>query len=103
MFETKEIRLTIMAIMVALFVMSFWSPVMAITAPAPGSFAYDIYDIAVEGILRGPIGFVGGVVAMAVGAIAAIQARILLALPAILGGALLLKADNVVTSLGMII
>lgn len=103
MFETKEFRVTMMTIMVALFVMSFWSPVMAITAPSTGSFAYDIYDIAVDRILKGPIGFVGGVVAMAVGAIAAIQARILLALPAILGGALLLKADNIVTSLGMIV
>lgn len=103
MFETKEFRVTTMVIMVALFVMSFWSSVMAITTPSAGSFAYDIYDIGVDKILKGPIGFVGGVVAMAVGAIAAIQARILLALPAILGGALLLKADNVVTSLGMII
>ena len=103
MFETREIRLSCMAIMIALFILSFWSPVMAITTPAAGSFAYDIYDIAVDRVLKGPIGFVGGVVAMVVGAIAAIQARILLALPAILGGALLLKADNIVTSLGMIV
>lgn len=103
MFETKEFRITIMAIMVALFILSFWSPVMAITAPTTGSFAYDIYDIAVDKILKGPIGFVGGVVAMVVGAIAAIQARILLALPAVLGGALLLKADSIVASLGMIV
>jgi len=103
MLENREIRLSCMAIMGALFVLVFWSPVLAITTPSTGSFAYDIYDIAVDKFLKGPIGFVGGVVAMTVGAIAAIQARILLAIPAVLGGALLLKADSIVTSLGMIV
>jgi hypothetical protein len=103
MIETKEFRMTTISVMVVLFVLSFWSLVMAITAPAAGSFAYDIYDIAVDRILKGPIGFVGGMIAMVVGAISAIQARILLAIPAILGGALLLKADSIVTSLGMIV
>ena len=103
MIETKEFRMTMISVMVVLFVLGFWSSVMAITTPAAGSFAYDIYDIAVDRILKGPIGFVGGMIAMVVGAIAAIQARILLAIPAILGGALLLKADNIVTSLGIIV
>ncbi len=34
--------------------------VSAITAPAAGSFAYDLYDVAVNDIVKGAPGFVGG-------------------------------------------
>ena len=73
------------------------------TAPSTGSFAYDIYDIGVNSILKGPIGFIGGVGAIVFGAIEAIRGRILEAVPAILGGAALLKADSIVQTLGCII
>ncbi len=75
----------------------------AITAPASGTFAYSVYDIGVNQILKGPIGFVGGVGAVVWGAIAAIQGRIMTAVPAIIGGASMLKADSIVSSLGAII
>ncbi|AEA33605.1 hypothetical protein [Hippea maritima] len=75
----------------------------AITAPASGSFAYDVYDVGVNSILKGPIGFVGGVGAVVFGAIAAVQGRVLTAVPAILGGAAMLKADTIVSSLGAIV
>ena len=74
----------------------------AIMAPAAGTFAYDIYDIAVNSILKGPIGFVGGVGAIVFGAIEAMRGRILEAVPAILGGAALIKADAIVMTLGCI-
>lgn len=74
----------------------------AITAPAQGSFAYDVYDIAVGKMLGGPIGFVGGVMAMAIGAVMAIQQRIMAAVPAVIGGAMLLKADSIIESLGAV-
>jgi len=73
----------------------------AFTAPASGSFAYTVYDVAINHILNGPIGFVGGVGAMALGAVMAIQQRIMMAIPAILGGATLINADNLVTTLGL--
>jgi hypothetical protein len=76
---------------------------LAITVPATGSFAYDIYDIAVNSILKGPIGFVGGVGAIVFGAIEAMRGRVLEAIPAILGGAALLKADTIVQTLGCIV
>ena len=75
----------------------------AITAPTgPTDFAYDVYDIGVNRILNGPIGFVAGVGAMVAGAVAAIQQKIALAAMAILGGAVLLNADSMITSLGMV-
>ncbi len=77
-------------------------PAFAITAPADG-FAYDIYDIAVNRILKGPIGFVAGAAAIVIGAVAAIQQKVMGAVPAILGGAALLKADAITASLGALI
>lgn len=60
-------------------------------------------DIAVTQILQGPIGFVAGVAAMVVGAVSAIQQRIMEAIPAILGGAVLMNAETLVTSLGVVV
>jgi hypothetical protein len=73
----------------------------AVTAPASTTvFAYDVYQIGVNGVLKGPIGFVGGVAAIVFGAVTAIRGAILQALPALLGGGVLLKADSIVTTLG---
>ncbi len=85
-----------------LFIPDLISSAAAITTPAQGSFAYDVYDIAVEKILKGPVGYVGGAAAMVVGAITLIGGRILQAVPAILGGAVLLKSDTLITGLGLI-
>lgn len=98
----KEVRL-MLVFMAAAMVLGLSSVASAITAPAAGSFAYDVYDIGVNKILKGPIGFIGGVSAIVIGAIAAIRAQIMLAIPAILGGAVILKADTITTSLGMTI
>jgi len=75
---------------------------VAITAPAAGSFAYDVYDMAVNSILKGPIGFVAGLAAVCFGAALAIQQKIGGAIPALLGGAVLLKADTIVSSMGLL-
>lgn len=88
----------------SLLIFCHYGQALAITAPAAGSsFAYDIYDIGVNSILKGPIGFVAGVGAIVFGAIEAIRGRILGAVPAILGGAALLKADSIVQTLGCIV
>lgn len=73
----------------------------AFTAPSAGTFAYTVYDVAINQMLNGPIGFVAGVGAMALGAVMAIQQKIMLAIPCILGGAVLLNAESLVTTLGM--
>lgn len=75
----------------------------AFTAPTgTDEFAYDVYDIAITKILQGPIGFVAGVGCMVAGAAAAIVQKLALAALAILGGAVLLNADSMVESLGMV-
>jgi len=78
-------------------------PAMAITAPTTGSFLYDVYDIGIDKILKGPAGFVTGVAAMAIGAWSLVRTQLMVAIPAIIGGGLFLKADSLVTSLGALI
>ena len=79
------------------------SNALAMTVPTSGSFAYDLYDIGVNQILLGPIGFVGGCAAMVVAAILAVRQMLLPAACAVLGGAFMLKADSVVASIGALV
>lgn len=76
---------------------------LAMATPSSGSFAYDLYDIAVNQILLGPIGFVAGVACMVVAAVMAIRQMLVPAVGVILGGAFLLSADTVVTTIGTVI
>ena len=97
--STKQLILLSAVILVT----SMATNALALAAPGAGTFAYDIYDIAINSILKGPIGFVAGAAAIVFGSVIAIQGKILAAVPAILGGAALLKADSIVTTLGAII
>jgi len=80
----------------------------AITAPAapaagaPVPLAYDIYDVAVNGILKGPIGYVVGIATIVFGATQLIKAWPI-ALMSVLGGTAIIKSDTIVSSLGMMI
>ncbi|MDQ5988250.1 MAG: hypothetical protein CSYNP_04008 [Syntrophus sp. SKADARSKE-3] len=102
--KSDQVRAVLIIILAQLaFSTGLVQEVLAVAAPAAGSMAYDIYDIAVNSILKGPIGVVAGIGAVAFGAFAAIQSKIMEAVPALLGGAALLKADAIVTSMGMLI
>ncbi len=76
---------------------------LALTAPGSGTFAYDLYDIGINQILKGPIGFVAGVACMVLAAVLAVRQMLLPAVCCVLGGAFLLKADSVVETIGAII
>jgi len=93
--------ISILAVLVAACLMS--ANAMAMAVPAAGSFAFDLYDIGVNQILLGPIGFIAGVACMVFAAILAIRQMILPAAGVVLGGAFLLKADSVVQSVGAMI
>ena len=98
----KKEELVKMLLFTLFSVMAIEPSAFAITAPAAGSFAYDVYNMAVNSILKGPIGFVCGLAAVCFGAALAIQQKIGGAIPALLGGAVLLKADTIVTSMGLL-
>lgn len=75
---------------------------MAITAPTTGSFAYDLYDVAVNDILNGAPGFVGGLAGVAYSA-TKLGTNWMLAVLGILGSTAVLQADAITTSLGAVI
>ena len=75
-----------------------------ITAPtAAGSpLGYDLYDVAVNDMLKGPAGFVGGLGAIVYGVSQLAKSWMIAAL-SVLGGSAIIKADTIVASLGAII
>ena len=79
--------------------------VLAWTTPAAGSFAYDVYDIAVNKILNGPIGFVTGMGIMGAGGYFIANSRaggMAAGIPMILLGGSLIKLDSIITTLGYV-
>jgi hypothetical protein len=96
----KKSNVTVFAVLTIILLQA---NAFAMTTPAAGSFAYDLYDIAVNQILLGPIGFVAGVAAMVFAAILSIRQMILPAAGVVLGGAFLLSADTVVQTIGTVI
>ena len=77
--------------------------VFAMAAPAAGTFGYSIYTLGITNILKGPIGFVVGALALAYGAYLVIQAKIFPAIGALLGGGILITADALLVSMGLLI
>lgn len=73
----------------------------AITGPAPGSFGYDLYDVAVNDMINGAPGFVGGLAGVVISASKLSQNWMYAAL-GILGSTAVLSADTITTSLGYI-
>lgn len=74
----------------------------AITAPAAGSFAYDMYDVGVNKILKGAPGFIGGMVGIVYSA-TQLSSNWKGAGLGILASTAVIKADSITTSLGMIV
>ena len=97
----NEIRLTL-TVMIAVVIGLIATDALAVSAPS-GGFAQDVYDIFVTRMLKGPIGFVGGCIAVILGAILVIQHKIIHGAGAVIGGAIVLKADAIVESLGAVL
>ena len=79
------------------------STAWAISVPESGAFGYELYDLAINDILNGPIGFLGGASAIVMGGYFAIRQQIMQSLPCIIGGGAILNADNMVTGLGLLL
>ena len=67
------------------------------------SLGYTVYDIVVTKILNGPIGVVAGVAFIVLGALQAARNNLVGAVPAIIAGGVLIKAEDIVEGLGAII
>ena len=78
------------------------SVAMAATVPADKkTLGYSLYDTVVNQMLDGPIGFIGGVALIVVSAIN-ISKNVMLACTGVLGGTAVLKADDIVQTMGAI-
>jgi len=79
------------------------SEVWAWSTPQQGSFAYDVYDIAINKIAKGPIGFVAGAGLMVGAIFSATRAAWVPAVLMAVGSGALFNVDTIVNSLGYII
>jgi hypothetical protein len=73
---------------------------MAFTVPTSGSFAYDLYDLAVNQILKGPIGFVAGIGFLILCVFAIAKQMVLPAILCLFAGVILIEADSILVTLG---
>ena len=80
----------------------FWGQAMAFTAPAAGAFGYDVYDIAVNQILGGPIGFIGAVALIVWGA-TKMMTNWMITVVCVIAGSILIRAEDMVTTLGAVV
>lgn len=89
-----------LAMLVAVLV----SPMMveAFTAPAAGSLGYDIYNVVVNQLLSGPIGFVGAIILIVWGA-TQVMKQWLITVLCVICGTIIIKCQTIVTSLGALV
>ncbi|MBU1171336.1 MAG: hypothetical protein KKD44_17395 [Proteobacteria bacterium] len=78
------------------------SNAFAIQPPTADSFAYTLYDLAVIQGLQGALGFVGGLFAVLYGVYLGAQNKYLPAVGTAICGGVLIGADRLVTSMGMV-
>ncbi|OES24211.1 hypothetical protein [Alteromonas macleodii] len=89
--------------MIAFVAMFASAAALAITAPAVGSLGYDLYDIFVLQGIQGAPGFLGGVIGIAYSATMMNSGNWKLPALGVLGSSALIRADDITTTLGMII
>ncbi|EAT0258223.1 conjugative transfer protein TraE [Salmonella enterica] len=96
--DTRQAKV-VTALFMFLALLVFSQGVFAFTTPSTGSFGYNVYDIAINKIASGPIGFVGGAWLIAMGS-TKMNEGWTRALPFILAGSCLIKLDEITQSLG---
>jgi hypothetical protein len=82
---------------------AFHQPAYAFTKPVAGALAYDIYDIGVNKLLKGPAGYVGGALLLVLGVATLISGKWPITVVAFLAGGILAKIDTIITTLGAVI
>jgi hypothetical protein len=91
-----------MAMVVTLLLLGSALPSFAITAPASGTLFYDVYDIVVNSMLKGAVGFVAAILVFMMGIGLFFMQKVIPGIIGVVCAALVIKADAIVTSLGLI-
>lgn len=92
-----------LSIAIGLVIVSAVAALATFSNLSSGGFGSQVYDIAINKILQGPIGFISAMFAIFCGAHCAMTGKIMVSIPCILGGAAVLKAASLVASLGALI
>ncbi len=82
----------------ALIPMFAGNAMAGILAPTAGSLFYDVYDLAINNILKGAVGFVIGCALIGTGIWLASKVRLLEAISSVISGILVIKLDSLLTS-----
>jgi hypothetical protein len=102
--RNKNLHLPVMMLAVAVAMFLFSSlDAHAVTAPAAGSFMYDAYDIVVNSLLKGALGFVVAIFVFVTGIAMFFRQMIIPGVVCIVCTALIIKSDAIIASLGMLI
>ena len=83
--------------------MTFISKAIAITAPEAGTLGYDLYDVFVLQGLHGALGFIGGIAGILYSGAHLAAGNWKLPVLGVLGSSMLVRADKVTETLGMLI
>jgi hypothetical protein len=90
------------ALVLAVFTFLMAGGAHAITAPATGSLFYDAYDIVINSMLKGAVGFVAAILIFALSIGLFLMKKVVPGIVGIVCAAILIKADTIVTSLGAV-
>jgi hypothetical protein len=93
----------LLVFVMAMFLVFAANNALAFSTPSSGSLAYDLYDIAVNQILKGPIGFVTGIAFLVLCTFAIARQMVLPSILCLFAGVILVKADSIVQTLGCVI
>lgn len=74
----------------------------AFTAPSSGTLGYDVYNVVVNQLLSGPIGFVGAVILIVWGA-SQVMKQWLITVLCVIAGTVIIKCQSIVTTLGAVV
>ncbi|OPY70742.1 MAG: hypothetical protein A4E57_00359 [Syntrophorhabdaceae bacterium PtaU1.Bin034] len=94
--------LAIIMIAVTVLLLGSALPSFAITAPTSGSLFFDVYDIVVNSMLKGAVGFVAAILVFMMGIGLFFVQKIIPGIIGVVCAALIIKADSIVTTLGVI-
>lgn len=97
-FKNRKVAfLTTMSLMLVMMA----SSAFAFTPPANGDMFYEVYDLVINNVMSGPIGFVIGAIMLIGGIFLLVQGKgFLLPLICLVGGVILVKVESIVTSFG---
>lgn len=104
--DVKRVWKTTKKCLPAVAVMTFGvaNAAFAFTVPSSSDLAYEIYDVAVNDLLKGPIGFVGGLGLVAYGLYGAVmgQGSVGTTVLALCAGGGMAAADTITETMGFL-